>query len=175
MGIDVHHDLRSANVARAREWGEVDLPWRAMELAGEVGELVEVLFSDDREVIGDELADSLICLDLLAMTAGLGPLPAVSHPACPALIREDQAARHLAIRLGRVCNTVKKLEREARGFPGSRADPPALAAYVHALAHALHAVAVRWCGPAHTHRRVEAKFNATSEKVGLRTRLQYYY
>lgn len=70
-----------------------------MELAGEVGELAEALFSDDREVIGDELADCL----------------------------------------------------------------------------ALHAVAVRWCGPAHTHRRVEAKFNATSEKVGLRTRLQYYY
>ena len=86
--------LREANAARQAEWhgGEkVDLAFRGLELAGEVGELANKLkklvrldrgihgTSEAREAlladIRDEAGDVLVCLDLVAMELGidLGP------------------------------------------------------------------------------------------------------
>lgn len=80
--------LRVANDARALEWagrgGETpSLEFRAIELAGEVGELLNALKKrlradrgmaggvDDRQAIEDELADVAICLDLVASDLGV--------------------------------------------------------------------------------------------------------
>lgn len=81
-------DLRTANGERQREWcgdeaREVpDLAFRALELAGEAGELANVVKKLERERLGwrgsrttldalaDEIADVIICADLVAMSAG---------------------------------------------------------------------------------------------------------
>jgi NTP pyrophosphatase (non-canonical NTP hydrolase) len=75
--------LRAANIARNVEWVGVgpslSLSFRGNELAGEVGETCNVIKKIDRERMGlvgsratvdqlrEELADILICVDLIAM------------------------------------------------------------------------------------------------------------
>lgn len=65
--------LREANAARHLEWTNnqtVDLVWRGTELAGEIGELIDLLLAPKPELFSwnedlwDELADGVICLDL---------------------------------------------------------------------------------------------------------------
>ncbi|UZD70785.1 MazG-like family protein [Brucella sp. JSBI001] len=79
--------LRAANVARDQEWNtgseRVSMTFRATELAGEVGEACNVIKKLERERIGlvgsrdtkehlaEELADIVICTDLVAMDAGI--------------------------------------------------------------------------------------------------------
>ena len=80
--------LREANRARQMEWdpkNQISLSYRGMELAGEVGELLNVLKKIERERMGlggsrastknllDELGDAYICLDLIAEELGLSP------------------------------------------------------------------------------------------------------
>lgn len=80
-------NLRAANVARDQEWNtgseRVSMTFRATELAGEVGEACNVIKKLERERIGlvgsrdtkehlaEELADIIICTDLVAMDAGV--------------------------------------------------------------------------------------------------------
>jgi NTP pyrophosphatase (non-canonical NTP hydrolase) len=78
--------LRNANHARQQEWDPNDaitLAYRGNELAGEVGEACNVIKKLERERLGirgtrattvmlaEELADVMICLDLIAMQAGI--------------------------------------------------------------------------------------------------------
>lgn len=80
------NELREANATRQREWDPTDaitLEYRGNELAGEVGEALNVVKKLARERLGlrgsratdaqlaEELADVLICLDLLAMMRGI--------------------------------------------------------------------------------------------------------
>lgn len=84
--------LRRANEARQREWdagNQIDMAYRGNELAGEVGEACNVIKKLERERLGirgsratveqlaDELADVIICVDLIAMTAGIDLAAAV--------------------------------------------------------------------------------------------------
>lgn len=80
-------NLRAANVARDQEWNtgseRLSLTFRATELAGEVGEGCNVIKKLERERIGlvgsrdtkehlaEELADIVICTDLVAMDVGI--------------------------------------------------------------------------------------------------------
>ncbi|MCK1430865.1 MazG-like family protein [Bradyrhizobium sp. 87] len=81
-----YSSLRSANVARQIEWDEgnqLSLSYRGNELAGEVGEACNVIKKLDREQMGikgsrdtvehlaQELADVVICADLIASAAGI--------------------------------------------------------------------------------------------------------
>lgn len=82
-----HTNLRAANIARDKEWNtgteRVSLAFRGNELAGEVGEACNVIKKLERERIGlrgsvasvsmlaEELADVIICTDLIAMDAGI--------------------------------------------------------------------------------------------------------
>lgn len=81
-----HTTLREANVARQLEWDPSDkitLPFRGVELAGEVGEACNVIKKLERERLGlpgsrdtlehlaEELADTVISADLTAMSAGI--------------------------------------------------------------------------------------------------------
>jgi NTP pyrophosphatase (non-canonical NTP hydrolase) len=78
--------IRQANRVRQSEWpgnDRADVPFRAIELAGETGELMEAVKKWLRakrgikgevgglEAISDEVADVLICLDLLADDIGI--------------------------------------------------------------------------------------------------------
>ncbi len=78
--------LREANLARQREWdkdNKISLAYRGNELAGEVGEACNIIKKLERERMGiagsrariddlaQELADVVICADLIAMDAGI--------------------------------------------------------------------------------------------------------
>lgn len=78
-------DLRNANSARQKEWDPDDritLAYRGNELGGECGEAQNVIKKIERERLGirgtratiddlaDELADLIICADLIAMQEG---------------------------------------------------------------------------------------------------------
>jgi NTP pyrophosphatase (non-canonical NTP hydrolase) len=83
-------DLRAANIARQKEWdvgskisGPLGKLWRANELSGECGEasnVVKKLVREELEIPGsratvqqlsEELADIVICADLLAQEYGI--------------------------------------------------------------------------------------------------------
>lgn len=86
-------DLAAANLARAKQWNPSGLPmsreFAAIELAGEVGEVCNIVkkFSraahgiaggrEDYAALCDELADVVICTDLLAMRFGIDLAAAV--------------------------------------------------------------------------------------------------
>lgn len=78
--------LRAANRARQAEWDpsdDITLSYRGNELAGEVGEACNVIKKLERERLGirgsrdtvehlaEELADVIICVDLIAMAEGI--------------------------------------------------------------------------------------------------------
>lgn len=82
----IYGRLRDANEARQKEWdrdGKIDLSYRGNEMAGEVGEACNVIKKIERERRGirgsratldqlaDELADVVICADLIAMGEGI--------------------------------------------------------------------------------------------------------
>lgn len=80
--MSTHRTLRAANIARQKEWdpaNSLSLTFRSTELAGEVGEACNVVKKIERERLGiagsratkqqlaEELADVVICTDLIAM------------------------------------------------------------------------------------------------------------
>lgn len=84
--VTKHPTLRAANEARQIEWDKdnnISLAYRGNELAGEVGEACNVIKKLERERLGirgsratteqlaEELADAVICVDLIAMQAGI--------------------------------------------------------------------------------------------------------
>lgn len=86
-------NLRTANEARHIEWSkgnEIPLSFRGLELGGECGEALNVLKKIEREKMGlvgsraslqdmaDELADVVICCDLIAMDLGINLNQAVA-------------------------------------------------------------------------------------------------
>ena len=80
------NELRKANQTRQKEWDPTDaitIEYRGNELAGEVGELCNLIKKVARERIGlrgtratkeqlaEELRDVIICADLIAMDLGI--------------------------------------------------------------------------------------------------------
>lgn len=81
-----HQTLRVANQVRQAEWDskdQISLSYRGNEMAGEVGEACNVIKKLERERLGirgsratvaqlaEELADVVICADLIAMAEGI--------------------------------------------------------------------------------------------------------
>lgn len=75
-------DLRKANIKRDKFWdpeNRMTVAYRGLEMAGEAGEACNVIKKIERELLGlkgtrasiinlaDELADVVICVDLIAM------------------------------------------------------------------------------------------------------------
>lgn len=92
--MTTHTNLRAANIARQNEWdqdNQITASYRGNELAGEVGEACNVIKKLERERLGilgsratvdelaDELADVLICADLIAMHYGVDLEAAVAR------------------------------------------------------------------------------------------------
>lgn len=84
--MTTYDTLREANVARQKEWdsgNQITLAYRGNELAGEVGEACNIIKKLERERLGirgsratveqlaEELADIVICTDLVAMSEGI--------------------------------------------------------------------------------------------------------
>lgn len=181
------YDLREANRLRNIEWTGANEPlgylWRGNELAGELGELADLLLDahsvgagGEAEVgswlerVAEECSDGVICVDLLGMELDFPQLSLVSV-GFPSM-SDDRLAGLLLKHVGAVCNVLKKLEREARGWPGSRASKDDLFSPMVALMRTLAHIADRYGFDL-----AEAtckKFNGTSEKVGLVTRLMTY-
>lgn len=84
--------LREANIAREEEWdptSQIELSFRGNELAGEVGEACNIIKKLERERLGirgsratieqlaEELADVIICADLICMHEDIDLLKAV--------------------------------------------------------------------------------------------------
>ena len=84
--------LREANTERNTHWdpkGKLTLSFRGCELGGEVGELLNVIKKLERETLGlrgsrdtvehlaEELADVIICADLIGMATGIDLAQAV--------------------------------------------------------------------------------------------------
>lgn len=82
----IYTKLRAANEARQAEWdsdNRISLAYRGNELAGEAGEACNVIKKIERERLGirgsrdtvehlaEELADVVICADLIAMAEGI--------------------------------------------------------------------------------------------------------
>lgn len=89
-----YSSLLAANTARQKEWDtndQITMAYRGNELAGEVGEACNVIKKIERERMGirgsratvpqlaEELADIIICTDLIAMGAGIDLDAAVAH------------------------------------------------------------------------------------------------
>lgn len=84
--MTIHPTLRAANLARQAEWdagNQLTAAYRGNELAGEVGEACNAIKKLERERLGirgsrdtiehlaEELADVLICVDLIAAHYGI--------------------------------------------------------------------------------------------------------
>lgn len=84
--LEYFDTLREANANRQKEWdtnGNISITYRGNELAGEVGEACNVIKKLERERMGikgsratveqlaEELADVVICADLIAMHEGI--------------------------------------------------------------------------------------------------------
>lgn len=94
QAITEHSTLRAANLARQAEWDKDDritAAYRGNEMAGEVGEACNVIKKLERERLGirgsrasvdqlaEELADVVICADLIAMSFGIDLDMAIAH------------------------------------------------------------------------------------------------
>lgn len=78
-------------------------------------------------------------------------------------------ANELAGEVGEACNVVKKLVRERLGLPGSRSTVADLADELADVVICAYLVAIQ--EGINLDAAVVRKFNATSKKLGLRTRL----
>lgn len=169
--------LREANVARQQEWDPsnvVDFSWRCNELAGEAGEVCNILKKLHREKHGlpgsravkddlaEELADVVICVDLVAMTAGIDPVGERVTPQATYSELTD-AGNGLAARVGAVSALI---------FPNyGQINPQTLAERLRLVMQTVSTIARMQDIDMPT--AIAMKFNSTSHKVGLSTRLRY--
>jgi len=159
--------LRDANAARQAEWdpaGQLRLAFTLIELGGEVGEALNLVKKLERERLGlmgsratlgqlaEELADVVICADLAAMRLGAP-----------------------AYNLGEL--------RRPKGQPDPLIDAGLMLFFAGRLTQSeaandacgvvLAAQATAQCYDLDLGAAIVAKFNATSAKVGLKTRLDF--
>lgn len=172
--------LRDANIARQEEWDKdghaKDWSWRCNELAGEAGEVCNILKKLHRERLGvpgsratkdqlaEELADVIICVDLCAMHMGFA-----SYRYAEAILPEKATlgahplpdyGNSLIAAVGRVCGS-------AIGLPDALSRDTA-----NNLRSVMSIVRiVAFAEKIDLDMAVSHKFNATSAKVGLRTTL----
>lgn len=179
--MGVYHTLREANIVRQREWdtgGNIDLSYAGNELCGEAGELIEAVTdildcdSTDFDNLHDELADVIICCDLIAMRLDLPLLTLfdanLPPPASPEAIKDMLLA--LFKEVGMVSNTIKKRERERFGMVGARGSIEDLGRNLQEVV--LNTYRVGFMMQIDVSNCVAAKFNKTSIKNNLTTRLE---
>lgn len=169
--------LRRASVARQLEWDpdrKITLAYRGCELGGEAGEACNVLKKLERERLGlvgshssvlqaaDELADVVICADLIAASVGLNIVKVdMMSDSSSDLVT---LGNRLMWRAGMVCLSVDRVDGRY-GLAGSGMTE-AIAGLLDAVTRCCHKIGIDIDAV------VPAKFNATSVKYGLRTRME---
>ena len=173
--------LRQANAARQAIWddtGMIDWSWRVNELAGEAGEVCNVLKKIRRERMGirgsratindlaEELADVVICADLCLMHMDRVMLPQAYRMFIVGDSSLTDLGMVLAREVGRLarCPHVDHVPRSTKGNNGSihRATAVAVLTSIVAVAHGIAKSEGIDLDAA-----VARKFNVTSVKVGL--------
>lgn len=186
--MSFYSDLRAANKTRAIEWsnGGDGGEFYAVELFGEAGEALNVVKKLERERLGmvgsrstmqdmaDEIADVIICIDLLAIAYSL---PVLDHRIGPAPRNPLVEAIALGRCVGSVMSAVELLESENYLFGVYGYDNDAHG-YVKRLTEALgntlfFAELLALSYGIKTSTAVIEKFNKTSEKYGLHTTMGY--
>ena len=150
------------------------LSYSGNELAGEVGEMIEVLYlyalgnEISQVALRDEIGDVIICCDLLAARFDItfDPIPNIPQISDSATSIGD-ALIEVAMKAGRVCNTVKKLERAGFGMVGSTSSIAALETDLNLLVRDVFWLARLFFLDAGA--CAAEKFNKTSAKYGLQT------
>ena len=181
MKIDFSN-LRAANITRQAEWPgkeKADLGFRALEVADEAGELMGALKKLTRaqrgiagdtlsiQDVADEMGDTAISLDLLAIELGLNLGERVLYPSDPLPVIE--LALMLDAVVGEVSAHVADRLQELRGEESADGTEQKICNRV--------SWAVFWlmCLAAALGVDLEAaitrKFNKTSERYGMATRL----
>ena len=170
--------LRTANNARQVEWPvneEADLEFRALEVADEAGEVIGAVkkllrarrgiagSTLDVQAVADEIGDTIVSLDLLANQLGLDLIAPVQSP------NSSLPLPRLTLRLhtvsGDLTCAMEDFLNEAAGEEGNYY----LAEFMASIVFWLTCIAADLnIDPG---KAVIEKFNKTSEKYGLATRL----
>ncbi len=187
--MSIYETLRAANSTRQKEWdvsSAITLAFRGNELLGESGEAANVIKKLDRERIGlagsrattnqlaEELADIIICTDLVAMHLEIGLAAAIAVEREHWPLWSDPAERELSFfgnlmgrLVGQVCAMVDVLERQSH-LPKEDRTPIVDRPFILArLCLSVEEIAQR-VGLNVDHAIID-KFNATTRKVGLTT------
>lgn len=176
--------LRAANLARQIEWFKgattPDVPpsFRSNELAGEAGEVLEHILTYMEQGmtwgrlaphVAEELGDVVISADLVAMDLGLSLQTRDPSTLDGSWRASSEVCMRMVLASLQVCNLVKKIDRERLGIPGSRANPQHVGLLLQGVVDWAYMLADHVGRPLWP--EVVAKFNSTSAKVGLTTRL----
>jgi len=165
-------ELHKANFARQKEWdssdAKTDLDFCSVELAGEVGEACNIIKKIERERLGmrgsratledlaDELGDVIICCDLMALHIG-----GIADPKTKIIwMRNKSLARlgsEMAAAAGMVCHAA------------STGNTKAVIQLLEVLIQRTDLIARS--KNLDLDGLVKHKFNATSEKYNLHTRM----
>lgn len=175
--------LQEANRARQEEWlGGTRLPltFRTNELAGEFGEVCELLldrwvdgqhmYAPWRDALADEVADVIICCEIVAWQLG-GNIDYERAEALARRIGNDyQWAAKVSRDIGLLCNAAKKYDRNTFGIAGGM---PPEQVWDLIMRHLNEVVRDMYDRIYHEQFRADVsiarKFNRTSAKVGLNT------
>jgi len=186
-----YSNMREANVQRGIEWsnGAKDGPlFYAIELFGEAGELLNVVKKLERERLGmvgsratmqdlsDELADAVICLDLLAIAYDLPEIKRYDAADDWSGYESDALAVSFGRAIGQVLGRVEYVEQEkaywGENLPATFDKHLTMNQLGQSLTTALmYAEAIGAKFDIDLRAAVAAKFNKTSEKYGLATRM----
>ena len=189
IAFETLKSLRAANVARNIEWmagasvESLPIAFRCIELIGEVGEAANVMKKLTRESLGlvgsratlddlaDELADVVICADLIAMDLKLDLSEAALYGICkPHTLYLDYLGVDLGRSLARVCGMVEVLGADdRRGLPRLALPKRRLAGALEVVILCVHKIAVMT--GIDLSAAIARKFNATSRTLGFLTRL----
>lgn len=179
--------LRAANLARQIEWdtgGNIDLSYSGNELAGEAGELIQAAVdlmngSENRIALKEEIGDVIICCDLIAMRVqqpldtsdpvDRGCRVDLDSPDGLSFIKDQLI--DLALEVGNVSNTVKKQERARFGMVGAKGSLEDMMRNLTEIVGVVYRIGESFGVDAGE--CVADKFNLTSSKYGLETKLVY--
>lgn len=174
--------LRTANIARQAEWPgaeKADLGFRALEVADEAGEVmgaIKKLTRAQRGIAGstltlqdvaDELADTAIALDLLANDLGFELGERALDPSHP--LPCSELALMLAAAVGELSGSIADRLQEMRGEECADGTENKIRRHVGRIVFWLMCLAEALGVDLET--AITAKFNQTSEKYGMATRL----
>lgn len=178
--MEIFIDIGATNLARALRWHPQGLAsWSlsdwSVALAGEVGEVCEVVADDTLHQLPAEIGDVYAYLDLLAQSAGfrlIDCLDGAEHYKLRSF-NLGVGALALAKETGKLCDVVKKLNRVRDGLPGNKVTADdlrgQLICYIGNIGGALSWLA--FAAGLNLQLCVRNKFNQVSERMGFPERL----